>query len=36
MAGEFLLALAIQHGLTLVTRDQHFDVIDGLNIQNWS
>jgi tRNA(fMet)-specific endonuclease VapC len=32
----WIAASAIQHGLTLVTRDQHFNVIEGLNIQNWS
>lgn len=31
----WIAALAMQHGLTLVTRDAHFSQIDGLLIQSW-
>ncbi len=31
----WIAALAMQHGLTLVTRDAHFSHIDGLLIQAW-
>lgn len=31
----WIAASAIQHKLTLVTRDKHFNEIDGLNIKNW-
>ena len=28
-------ALALQHGLTLVSRDEHFGEIEGLDLQKW-
>ena len=28
-------ALAIQNGLSLVTQDRHFDVIEGLHVEAW-
>jgi tRNA(fMet)-specific endonuclease VapC len=31
----WVAAVAQQHRLTLVTRDAHFDLIDGLNIETW-
>ncbi|MBI1800402.1 MAG: type II toxin-antitoxin system VapC family toxin [Chloroflexi bacterium] len=31
----WLAAVALQHDLTLVTRDAHFDVIDGLITEAW-
>jgi tRNA(fMet)-specific endonuclease VapC len=31
----WIAALALQHGLTLVTRDAHFSHIDGLLLQDW-
>lgn len=31
----WIAALAMQHGLTLVTRDAHFSHIDGLLLQTW-
>lgn len=31
----WIAALAIQHGLTLVTRDAHFNHIEGLLLQTW-
>jgi len=31
----WIAALAIQHGLTLVTRDAHFDHITGLTLDHW-
>jgi len=31
----WIAALAMQHGLTLVTRDAHFSNIDGLLLQSW-
>ncbi|MAU08834.1 MAG: VapC toxin family PIN domain ribonuclease [Anaerolineaceae bacterium] len=31
----WIAALAIQYDLTLITDDAHFDVIDGLDVQNW-
>ncbi len=31
----WIAALAMQHGLTLVTRDAHFSYIDGLLRQSW-
>lgn len=31
----WIAAVAIQHGLTLVTRDNHFDDVDNLRHENW-
>jgi tRNA(fMet)-specific endonuclease VapC len=31
----WIAAVAQQHRLTLVTRNAHFDLIDGLNIETW-
>ena len=31
----WIAAAAIQHGLTLATRDDHFKEVDGLPIKNW-
>ena len=31
----WIAATALQHGLTLVTRDSHFDVVDGLLVEVW-
>jgi tRNA(fMet)-specific endonuclease VapC len=31
----WIAALAIQHGYTLVTRDNHFQEVDGLNAISW-
>lgn len=31
----WIAATAKQHKLTLITRDKHFNEIDGLNIENW-
>lgn len=31
----WIAATALQHNLTLLTRDAHFDHIDGLAVQNW-
>jgi tRNA(fMet)-specific endonuclease VapC len=31
----WIAAIAMQHGLVLVTRDVNFDEIDGLNIVHW-
>jgi len=31
----WIAALAMQHGLTLVTRDAHFSHIDGLLLKSW-
>lgn len=31
----WIAALAVQHSLTLVTRDAHFSPIDGLLLQSW-
>lgn len=31
----WIAAIAMQHGLTLVTRDDHFSAIDGLPIAKW-
>lgn len=31
----WIAAIAQQHKLTLVTRDKHFNEIDGLNIESW-
>jgi tRNA(fMet)-specific endonuclease VapC len=31
----WIAAVAVQYGLTLVTRDQHFGDIDGLAVERW-
>jgi len=31
----WIAAIAIQHGLTLVTRDEHFNDVDGLQVEKW-
>jgi tRNA(fMet)-specific endonuclease VapC len=31
----WIAALAVQHGLTLVSRDKHFQQIDGLAFEQW-
>ena len=31
----WIAAIAIQHGFSLATRDQHFSAIDGLAIESW-
>ena len=31
----WIATIAQQHGLTLITRDKHFEEIDGLSIENW-
>ena len=31
----WIAAIAIKHNLILATRDQHFDEIDGLTVENW-
>jgi len=31
----WIAATALQHGLTLVTRDSHFDVVEGLLLEVW-
>lgn len=31
----WIAAIAEQHGLTLVTKDAHFDAIDHLKIEKW-
>ncbi len=31
----WIAAQAIQHGLTLVTRDEHFKKVDGLTLKAW-
>ena len=31
----WIAALAIQHSLTLVTRDEHFKRVDGLLVERW-
>lgn len=31
----WIAALAIQHHLTLLTRDRHFSLIDGLSLKSW-
>ncbi len=31
----WIAATAIEHGLTLVTRDQHFEAIEGLELEAW-
>ncbi len=31
----WIAALALQHSLILVTRDAHFNEVDGLTVENW-
>lgn len=31
----WVAATAIQHGLTLITRDSHFDAVEGLRFERW-
>ena len=31
----WISAVAIQYGLTVVTRDSHFDYVDGLSVEKW-
>lgn len=31
----WIAAIALQHDLTVITRDKHFKEVDGLSIQNW-
>jgi tRNA(fMet)-specific endonuclease VapC len=31
----WIAAMALQHGLTLATRDNHFQAVEGLNIEMW-
>ena len=31
----WIAAIALQHGLTLLTRDAHFKEVDGLTVQGW-
>ncbi len=31
----WIAALAVQHHLTLATRDAHFDAVDGLAVEHW-
>jgi tRNA(fMet)-specific endonuclease VapC len=31
----WIAAVALQHGLTLVTRDEHFNKVDGLAVEVW-
>jgi tRNA(fMet)-specific endonuclease VapC len=31
----WISAVAIQYGLTVVTRDSHFDYVGGLSTENW-
>ncbi|MBK8493210.1 MAG: type II toxin-antitoxin system VapC family toxin [Saprospirales bacterium] len=31
----WIAAIAMQYGLTLVTRDSHFDNVDGLSVEKW-
>jgi len=31
----WIASIALQHGLTLITRDGHFNEIDGLTVQVW-
>jgi predicted nucleic acid-binding protein len=32
---NIIVAIAKQHSLTVVTRDQHFTKIDGLDLEQW-
>lgn len=31
----WIAAMALQHNLTLITKDHHFNEVDGLPLQNW-
>lgn len=31
----WIAAIALQHDLTLITRDRHFDSVDGLKVETW-
>jgi len=31
----WIAAIALQYDLTVVTRDKHFDQVDGLKIEKW-
>ncbi len=31
----WIAAVALQHGMPLATRDDHFNEVDGLRIENW-
>jgi tRNA(fMet)-specific endonuclease VapC len=31
----WIAAVALQHGLPLATRDEHFKEVDGLRVENW-
>jgi tRNA(fMet)-specific endonuclease VapC len=31
----WIAAIAVQHGLTLATRDEHFDAVENLKRENW-
>jgi len=31
----WIAALALQHGLTVVSRDAHFSEVDGLSLESW-
>lgn len=31
----WIAATALQHNLTLVTRDDHFQAVDNLNLEKW-
>lgn len=31
----WIAAVAVQHGLTLVTRDTHFDAVEGIELATW-
>ena len=31
----WIAAVALQHGLPLATRDDHFNEVDGLRVENW-
>ncbi len=33
--GVWIAAVALQHGLTLITRDEHFNEVDGLVVEVW-
>jgi tRNA(fMet)-specific endonuclease VapC len=32
---KWIAAIALQHNLTLVTRDAHFKLVDGLKVETW-
>lgn len=31
----WIAAVALQHGLTIISRDQHFSEVDGLSVESW-